>query len=94
MYSHVEEEEAEHMKLHAMMHGVKFDEDETTPGKEKRQMTTTKPGAEKMPMIFQDPKAYAHMSQEEKEKLTKEMMSVHRGFLQQKGLLVPKKPRL
>jgi hypothetical protein len=89
----VEDEEVALIKVHAMMHGIDPDA-ETTPGKEKEVMPTKKPGAEEMPMIFQDPKAYAHMSQEEKEELTQKMMSVHRGFLTQKGLLVPKKPRL
>jgi len=89
----VEEEEVDMLKVHAMIHGIDPDK-ETTPGEKEKDMPITKPGAEPMPMMFKDPKEYAHLSQEEKEKLTQEMMSKHRGFLTHKGILLPKKPRL
>ncbi len=37
--------------------------------------------------LFRDPKDYKHLSKEEKEKLTQEMMGKHKGWADQKSPL-------
>lgn len=83
------------------MHGADVSNwDEEAEMKEAPVKTTPKEdasfyrGAEKLPMMFGDPEQYKHMNQEEREELTKKMMAAHKGFLQGKGILVPKKPKL
>ena len=108
MLRHAEEDEVEQMKFTARLHGLDLDEqpeDEIsiqgaddiheTPREEERPTRVNMMGAQKiLPYAFQSPKAYSHLSQEEKEELTQKMMRAHKTFIRQEGILQPKKPRL
>jgi hypothetical protein len=83
-----EKDEANKIKLQAALHGVELSEDamDTTT-------TAFTKGADSMPMTFKDPKEYAHLSRDEREELTRKMMSAHKGFMETKGILKKKTPK-
>jgi hypothetical protein len=54
-------------RFHAVIHGIKLDEEEDESKKMGKNPT-------KETGFFKDPKEYEHMTQEEREKLTQQMM--------------------
>jgi hypothetical protein len=97
LLKYAEKMEFEKFKMRAGLHGYDLDKAEDikegTTMDESVTTAQTMKADETIPFPFQDPKAYAHMSKEEKEELTQKMMKAHKGFVYQKGILVPKKPR-
>lgn len=65
LFDHVRKKEIENLKFQSLANGVEF--------KDSRDQKTTKKQSSNE-LVFKDPKNYEHLSQEEKEKLTKEMM--------------------
>lgn len=63
-------------EFHAAIHGAKMKPKPSPTGELKQ------PKNQDLP-IFQSPEAYAKMSQEEKDKLTKEMMNKHKVWSKQ-----------
>jgi hypothetical protein len=96
---YAEKMEFEKFKMQAGLYGYDLGQPiESKEGEEPMQeesITTAPPmrADDTIPFPFKDPKAYAHMSQEEKEKLTQEMMKAHKTFVFQKGILQKKKPK-
>ena len=69
------------MRFDAILHGAKFKTD-------KQLFTDPQSGAKVKPSIFEfgDPKEYEKMSPDEKEKLTRKMMGVHKRWAGQKKI--------
>jgi hypothetical protein len=65
LFEHVKKKEIETLKYQALANGIEF--------KGSRDQKTTKKQSGN-DLLFKDPKEYEHLSQEEKERLTKDMM--------------------
>jgi len=73
LYDEVQDRLSDNYKFLAAIHGVKVDDGgQQTPPVSTQQQTDT----QSFP-LFQDPKAYEHLSADEKDELTKKMMGKH-----------------
>lgn len=76
LYEELQDIKYDEFKAQARMHGAEFKDD--------KKSTSTKHVDPEVP-LFGDPSEYDHMSEEERENLTKKMMGKHKTFVKQKG---------
>ena len=70
LFDHARKKEIENLKFQALANGIEF--------KDSRDQKSKKQSSEDL--VFKDPKEYEHLSQEEKERLTKDMMQKFSPF--------------
>ena len=70
MYEHSEKRMVEKLRFDAGVHGIKLDGDDDTPAQAPR----VKGG------VSGDPDSYSHLSKEERQRLTEEMMGGHKAW--------------
>jgi len=79
LYENALKREEERFKLQAALHGAKFDEDEDIDTTDTPKRKTTKAKS----FMFGDPKDYEHLSPEERQRLTEQMMGKHQLWRKQ-----------
>jgi len=72
MYEHSEKRMVERLRFDAGVHGIKLDGDDDTP--QARVAPKVKGG------VSGDPDSYSHLSKEERQRLTEEMMGGHKAW--------------
>jgi hypothetical protein len=88
MHQNCAEKRNEELKFQAALHGVDLDKDQSPSEKTQsptgEQAKDLKKVEEKQGLpIFRNPDDYDHMSQEERDKLTKDMMKKHKNWAEQ-----------
>jgi len=74
LFEHTEKRMVDRLKLEAGFHGIKLDDDAP-----KSQGATSAPKAKGVPG---DPDSYSHLSMEERQRLTEQMMGNHKAWVE------------
>lgn len=92
LYEHSEKRMVERLKFDAGVHGVKLKDEAPAPSSSHGQ-TATKRETAKGKCIPGDPDSYSHLSMEERQRLTEQMMGKHKAWAEQEKPLGGKKPK-
>jgi len=87
MFEHSEKRLADMIKFEAKVHGAEIKEDAASSPQ-------PKPDKPRNAFLFGDPDAYKDMPQEEREKLTNQMMNRHQIWVQEKKPMGGKQARM
>ena len=83
MYEHIQSEKYNDYCFYAALQGVDLSKNIKNTKQSHHVEANRQQGQQELP-LFQDPKSYDHLSQEEKDKLTKEMKRKHKKWAQGK----------